>query len=67
MLESEYYIKNTLGIFNWIKQDDFKFKKLKNMDNINMNDYIKFNDWWEDFEKLKDTLKQKLDNITINE
>lgn len=64
MLESEYYIKNTLEILNWIKQDKFKFKEIENLDNINMKEYIKFDDWWSDFEKLKHVLGQKLDNMT---
>jgi len=63
MLESEYYIKNTLRIFNWIKQDKFKFKEIPYLNNINVNDYIKFDDWWEDFVKLKDILKRKLDDM----
>lgn len=59
MLESEYYVKQTLKILNWIKQDDFKFKEIENMNNINMNDYIKFDDWWEDFVKLKKYIETK--------
>lgn len=63
MLESEYYIKDTLGILNWIKQDDFKFKKMPDLNDINMNDYVKFDDWWDDFVKLKDILIQKIEKI----
>ena len=66
MLESEYYIKDISCILNWIKQDDFKFKEMPKLNYINMNNYIKFDDWWHDFKKLKDTLKQKLNDITNN-
>jgi len=64
MLESEYYIENILSILKWIIQDDFKFKKIENMNNKNMNAYIKFDDWLTDFEKLKDKLELKLYDIT---
>ncbi len=74
-LQDCIFVANLINWVNTIKPNDFEYKNLqyicdyedeiliKNMRKIIMRNYILFDDWWEDFVKLRKELEELLEEL----
>lgn len=64
ILNNKHYLTQLINFLNNIDKHWFDFDK-KDCENfiIDKGEYIKFNDWWIQFEELKKTLLEKKSNL----
>lgn len=59
ILHNYNYIKSLFNWLNLINQNWFEFDEIKNEEKIDINNYIIFDEWWNEFNKIKKIVQER--------
>jgi len=65
-LNKPHYLKKLINWLNKININDFEFILLGEDDKINMEEYIKWHEWWFQFEKLRFLIIEHYENCCMS-
>ena len=56
VLQNKEYVSNLINFLEKINENSFEFTELQEDDDKPMSEYIRYDDWWNQFEELKNLL-----------
>lgn len=66
LLEQKDEVKNILNLLNRITEYWFEFDELEEDEQIYQEEYMKFDEWWKQFNKLRNILNEHYKQLTQN-
>lgn len=67
ILNNKYFVDNLFKLLNDISIDSFEFLKPKEGEEINIDKYMKWDEWWDKFIELRKLIKQRYEKICMRE